>query len=85
MTHLKSERYLLGGTAKFFRQKVKSRRAKKAREQAQRRAQFRKGFIPKGRTPEGLKMSASSGVKPSLPTRGSNKSLTFKRRVRRLF
>ena len=67
MTHRKGERFLLGGTAKFFRQKVKSRRARKAKLRAERRKQFRKGFVHKSSQPK------SFDVKPELPTRGKKR------------
>jgi hypothetical protein len=67
MTHRRSERFLLGGTAKFFKQKVKSRRARKAKLKAERKAQFRKGFVHKSSEPK------SFDVKPQLPTRGKKR------------
>lgn len=69
MTHRKGERYLLGSTAKFFRQKIKSRRNRKAKLRAERQKQFRKGFLHKSNEPK------SFDVKPTLPTRGKKRRL----------
>lgn len=80
--------YLLGGTAKYFHNKNKIRKAnalaKKKRiqaEKAERVNQFRKGT-----TPWNQRAGASHfDVKPNLPTHGSNKKLTIKRRLKQRF
>ena len=71
MTHLRRERFLLGGVAKKFRQTVRSRRARKAKAKAEKQRQFRKGFVHKSSEPK------SFDVKPSLPTRGKKKRFGY--------
>lgn len=77
--HLKREKYLLGGTARYFRQRRISKAKAKAKQAREKRAQFRKGFLHKSSQPK------SFDVKPMLPTRGKSRFGSIKRRVRRIF
>lgn len=71
MTHRKGERFLLAKPAKFFKQKISSRRARKAKLRAERQKQFRKGFVHKSSQPRSFE------VKPTLPTRGKKRRIRF--------
>lgn len=71
--------YLLAKPARYFREKRLGRKKRKAKLQAERQKQFRKGFVHKSSEPK------SFDVKPQLPTRGKSKRAFFRRRIRSTF
>ena len=71
--------YLFGSTARYFRQKRNAKAKKRALERAKRQKDIRKGFSHKSSVPKQF------DVKPDLPTHGSSKTKTIRRRVKQRF
>ena len=70
--------YLFGSTARYFRNK-RNAKAKKRLVEKKRQRDIRKGFQHKSSVPKQF------DVKPDLPTHGSNRTKTIRRRVKQRF